>query len=278
MSNLLLNVVQYRYSKRARATPLTAYLARLAAFSLGTVALAGAAHAGCTVPFTITVPAGTVLPGNSHIECNGPWFRESNCKPIQAGETKVQFYCADQNLFSIWGTWGCEVAQGCDVNSPVVAQSRFCIESTGSSELDVTFDGANLSQNANDACDQAATPGFLGHAGGSAGARDRDVFDFAGQAGETVKVTLDRDGTTGSTGDLATLDVTTKGGTPLATRTGKLPLRLQVTLADAGVAVAVRAADGKGGEPFTGGYVLAVKPISGKVGNRLLRPRQNVEN
>ena len=110
----------------------------------------------------------------------------------------------------------------------------------------------------------------------AAGTADRDTFEFPGTPGERLRVLLDRDGAAGGTEGAATLLVTSHAGQQLAQRTGKLPLGLDVILADAGMTVVVREASADRPEPYRGSYILSVWPLSGAVGKRLLQPR-NVE-
>lgn len=257
----------------AETVPSPRVVAAVLAIGLGLLS-AGFAHA-CTVPFTITVAP--VAPFNQDIQCLGPWGRESAVRLVEAGEGPQFFYCADQTIFSMWGRWECSIFT-CDIfGCDTAADIHFCIESTGPAAVDLTWDGSStLAVNANDTCKGIETAGFLGHTGNPAHG-DRDVYDFAGRPGESVRVRLDRDGTGGGTGEAATLKVESKSGAALAQKTGKLPITLDVTLADAGIALSAVSAEGGPGDPYRGGYVLSVRPGSGKAEERLLRPRPNVE-
>jgi hypothetical protein len=257
-------------SRAARVAPWAA-----AALALVVLGHAGVAAAGCTVPFTISTPASLPALTNDRVACVGPWVRNSDDHPVTAGLDKERFYCADQTFFSMWGTWDCFVnwdGPGGRGQQDV----QFCVESTGPAEVDLSFDGAGLTVNATDSCDQAEASSFLEDGARGAGGRtDRDAFDFPGKAGERVRVVLDRDGTAGGEGDTATLALASRAGQELARRTGKVPLKLDATLADAGLVVRVVPADGAGA--FRGGYKLAVRPRSTQIAGRLLRPLANVE-
>lgn len=247
---------------------------RVAAIGLGLLpATAEVAQAGCTVPFTISTPQ--AVP-SAKLRCRGPWLRESSCVTIQTGEDHTRFYCADQTVLSMWGRWHCTIFSSTDsCKGDALARADFCIESDGPNELDLLWiGGGGLIVDA-PACSSIEAAGFLGH--NASGAGDRDVFDLAGRPGERLRISLDRDGTAGGTGEVATLAVKSKAGAELGRRTGKLPLTFDVTLADAGAVLAVGGAQGESGDSYRGGYVLSVRPASGKAGERLLRPRPNVE-
>jgi hypothetical protein len=174
----------------------------------------------------------------------------------------------------MWGGWECEIILNptSEQFQTVAAEAHFCIESTGPSEVLLSWDGgSSLTVNANDSCKAIEAASVLGRAGG-----DLDVFDLPGRAGERLRVRLDRDGTAGGKGEVATLMVEGKSGAALARKTGRLPLTLDVTLVDGGVVLMVAGAQAGSGDAYRGSYLLSVRP-GGKVGERLLRPRTNVE-
>lgn len=246
-----------------------------AAVLAGSLLATTAAWAGCTVPFTMNTPTNLPTLVNDRVGCVGPWVRNSGDHPVTAGLYKDPFYCAHQTIFSMWGKWVCFV----NWDGPGgLGQSdvEFCLE-PGMWEVDLSFDGTNLTVDIDDTCKSTATASFLGHPG-TAGttAGDADVFDFSGTAGERVRVTLDRDGSAGGTDGIVRLELKSVGGQALAGKSGRLPIELVTNLADAGLQVHVLSAGGQGSR-YRGGYIVEVKPAGGEVGDRLLRPRPGVE-
>jgi hypothetical protein len=186
----------------------------LALIGLGLVtAAARSAQAGCTVPFTIIAPVG-VTPAK--VSCGGPWGRESSCSTVKGGADNFHvFYCADQTIFSMWESWNCGITATCDNLDDTLAKVDFCIESTGPSRVDLSWDGASTLTLVEPApCTKVEVAGFLGHATSMAGG-DRDTFDIPGRSGERFRVRLEQDGTTGGAGEVATLEVESKSGARL---------------------------------------------------------------
>jgi hypothetical protein len=62
------------------------------------------AFAGCTVPFTV-FGQGTEGPFSieAFVHCSGPWGRMSDCVQVPSGG--IEFYCAYDTLFSMYGNW-----------------------------------------------------------------------------------------------------------------------------------------------------------------------------
>jgi hypothetical protein len=193
------------------------------------------------------------------------------------GTGQQYFYSAGETIFHLWGRWDCEIdADASPEGFNKLAEVHFCVERTGPNEVLLNFDGkSSLTVNADDTCSSVAVTSFLGDTGDAA-RRDRDDFDLAGDSGEQLHITLDRDGTDGGAGEAATLEVESEFGDKLARQTGELPLELDVTIADAAVVLTVASAPVGSGEPYRGGYVLSVQPAE-EVGDRLLRPHTNVE-
>jgi hypothetical protein len=107
---------------------------------------------------------------------------------------------------------------------------------------------------------------------------DRDDFQFAGEPGETVEVTLDSDPSGGHRGSVARLMIVgAKGGPALGKTTGALPLKLTASLPRAGTyqLVVQELTGSKAGDSFRGAYVLKMTPSSGP--SKLLEPLRSVE-
>jgi hypothetical protein len=231
------------------------------------------------------------------IQCLGP-LRESGCRTFKGSGTTTLFYQADINTFSPFGPWRCEVLTG-----PVAlfgcpdrdgGKVWFCLVPPKASDpprpsVDLRYTNGVLNvlnqptREENKPCPARATS-FLGQNGEDAAAatprrstgsaadgEDVDTFDLKAEAGGTVKVTLDADGSAGSIGKVATLRLLTGAGrTVLAEKTGPLPLTLQVTPRGPASIEVQRVKRGKG-IPFRGYYTLDVSSAF------LLVPREDVE-
>lgn len=248
-----------------------ARLSVLAAVAIGVTVQASAAAWAGDVPFTIT---STGLP-NGGVSCAGPWFRESVCGQIgPEGTDKKQFYTAEDNLFSPYGAWGCDVhREGCGTKRLDIV--RFCLKKDNPTQVNLVFNGTKLSVNADASCSSALAASVLGQDGEDAQtARDTDDFSFKGQSGENVEVVLDIDGAAGAINGDATLRVLDRTSSiVLAQEKGRLPLRVNATLNGETVIQVIR--DGSA-SAFRGFYTVEVTPASG-IGQRLLRPTNTVE-
>ena len=250
------------------------------------------------------------------VAADGPWGRTSDAFSVQPHSVTpgTLFFEANDTLFSPFGLWTIDAfppdergicakgvrsasAQDCMVRDN--GQVHLYINWTGNG--DPLFAGVVNDPNSSDcsphlaagATAAAATPGaatavaaaFLGHDELAPGAnqpaqrvvgRGSDHFQFAGRAGDTVELTLDRDGARGSTGEVARLSLAGGGGV-LGKRQGALPLELKATLPTAGrYRVEVAEVDGgSGGEPFRGHYRLRVSSATSRA--ILLEPLRSVE-
>jgi hypothetical protein len=209
------------------------------------------------------------------IKCDGFWFRTSGCVALN-GPNHQEFYRAESNLFSASGQWSCSVFARPDCTR-LTAANLFCLPSGKSVNVELGFSGGRLTVNQPAFCSRAATGSVLGQNGEAdeTPAQDIDTFRFAGEPGEKVKVTLDRDGGSGSAGEVATLRVRAASGAVVAQRTGPVPLALDATLPGP-VEITVLRQPGEG-DAFRGYYGLEVALRSGAVGDRQLVPSTDVE-
>ena len=238
-----------------------------------------AAWAANDIPFAITGAAGGT------VSCRGPGIggivpRLSGCRRFDAHRRQV-FYAADDNILSPFGPWSCSIFTQCgesEIPEDPKAEVAFCL-SSGYVELE--WDGgASLTANQPRSCTSALVHSVLGQNGedDSTLARDVDSFTLAGRAGERVEFTLDRDGTAGSTGQIATLRVHAKSGGVIGERTGTVPIELELTLPGSVEVAVIRNGAGPGGDAFRGYYSLEAWPQSGDIGRRQLVPSVNVEH
>jgi len=217
-----------------------------------------------------------------YVLCAGPWFRvSSDCVNRAPARTRVNFYSAELNFLSPLGEWRCwrKAVEACGVpiRRPDV---EFCldVEPDRVVPVELTWEGRLVVNFGPPPCTRTAVVAFLGDP--STGRSDRDVFRFDGEAGETIIMTLDRDGASGSTGEIAELILREERGDRLDTIEGSLPLELTITLPEAGTYAVEASGVGKsGGDPFRGHYRLTVTSDAGE--NRgdslLLEPTSRTE-
>ena len=243
------------------------------------------ARAGAeSYPFAITVDSSR---DSVAIICSGPNLRSSDCKEVPGRGARTVFYTAESTIFPVQGNWACAAFTACFLGNQL-ATHQFCGPNAGAAPKQVELvlrspGGSSLSSNQISSCDEAAigVP-LLAHSvlgqtgeGDPTRAEDRDTYVFAGKAGEAVEVVLDRDGSTGSVGAVATLRLRSRGGAVLGEDTGPVPLRLKATLPGEVEVLVLR--DGKANNALRGGYEISVTPASGDLEGRSLRPTENVE-
>jgi hypothetical protein len=206
-------------------------------------------------------------------------------------------YTAEENLFSAYGEWRVSRAIDCDPFRRIEIE-RFCVRERdpvvrlglvdGTLRIDPTLRCSTVAAVAAAHLGHepapSAAPGAAGAAATAAGprppARDQarlggsDHYRFEGQAGDTVELTLERDGGRGSAGELARLSLREENGGGLDRLEGAVPLELEVTLPASGHYV-IEVADGSGGEAFRGHYHLRVTSTSDEA--VLLEPLDSVE-
>jgi len=238
-----------------------------------------AAWAANDIPFAITGAAGGT------VSCRGPGIgdivpRLSGCRRFDARRREV-FYAADDNIFSLFGSWSCSIFTQCgesEIPEDPKAEVAFCL-SSGYVELE--WDGdASLTANQPRFCTSALVHSVLGQTGegDSTPAQDIDSFTFAGKTDERVEFTLGRDGTAGSIGQIATLRVRARSGGVVGERTGAVPIKLELNLPGPVEVAVIRNGARSGGDAFRGYYSLEARPQSGNVGRRQLVPSVNVEH
>jgi hypothetical protein len=224
------------------------------------------------------------------ILCEGPVLRTSACRDVPDGQRTV-FYTADDYWTSPRGDWNCTLYSSC-ADRGIYHWVNFCGPGAGGSNSDVELTaawapgedgpragGIRLTVNQASSCagTRIVTRSVLGQTGEAddTPAQDTDTYRFPGKAGEKVEVKLERDGSTGSLGAVATLRLRAPDGASLGEETGPVPLRLKATLPGDVEVVVVR--DGKSGNALRGGYELEIAPASGDSGGRVLLPSSNVE-
>lgn len=210
------------------------------------------------------------------IICDGPFLRTSGCVPL--GRVNHQeFYRAYNTVFPAGGTWKCTVFANSDCQAQRSNISFFVKDE--SINIDLSYStAAGLSVNMPPRGARLSSGGVLGQNGedDTSPARDVDTYSFQGKPGEKIEITLGRDGSAGSAGEIATLRVRGQGGGVIGRRSGPVPLALELTLPGP-VEIAVLRAPGVG-DAFRGFYALSVEAESGDIGDRLLRPGPNVEH
>jgi hypothetical protein len=248
------------------------------AMMLGALAVAGLppmspAHAENEFLFFI----GSIDPG--FVICRGPYFRTSKCTLVSRNTQQPKlFYQANDNLFSPFRQdWTCEMHNFHECTDSPKSTVKFCLEN---SDVILQYNNAkSFTVNQPDpGCVGIAprTRSVLGFDGEDATPRsDIDTFDFTGKSGETLEVTLERDGASGSIGSEATLRVQDPSGGTLAEDTGTLPLRVELHV-NGPVAVSVLKRSGEG-SGLSRRLRAERGAQGGQIGSRALRPRHNVE-
>jgi hypothetical protein len=244
-------------------------------------AVAGSAPAAAQdYPFAITVNSGR---DKVTVQCFGPSFRDSGCLEVPGNGKRTEFYGAESGIFSPIGKWFCQVRTACAFARDL-GTVDFCGPGVQGAPTNVELvllndGGTKLTSNQSPSCFGVGTlaKSVLGQTGEAddTPAQDIDTYRFAGEAGEKIEVSLERDGSSGSLGAVATLRLRARGGAMLGEATGPVPLRLKATLPDEVEVIVLR--DGKTGNALRGGYVIELKPVSGELGGRTLRPSENVE-
>lgn len=224
---------------------------------LGSLSLAsGQALAQVEIPFYYSGASNEQL----KMLCTGPWLRSSGPRIMPHNAHLYHFYSALNNIFSPQGGWRCTLS-----GNNFVRDTTFCLMNDPG-DLRVVL---NLSPSTPRSylgvnqpalpCKKAAASAFLGDAPAS-GQTAEGAFRVEGAAGNTITVTLDRDPSNGSDGDIAQLRVGTQSGGTLAQKRGALPLVLQATVPSTGTliiqAAAVPQSAAGSGVPFHGYYTL----------------------
>ncbi len=236
---------------------------RLALLSLCGLSLGSIQARAQEIPFYVTTPTFFGI----RIICGGPWGRTSLEHAIEGRNYNLHFYTAVNTIFSAYGLWEC-VYYASQRNS-----IKFCLYDLPRFPRDVRITvNADLSASVNQPperglCNGTVAAGFLGD--GSPQRSGEGAFRVEGAAGDTVTMTLDRDGSKGSTGEIAQLRVVATDGAILAQQQGALPLVLQATLPSSGTleidAVEVPDSAAASGGPFRGYYTLEVSTSGAEV-------------
>ncbi len=219
---------------------------------------------------------------NSGVErvfaCDGPWFRNSGGTRIAPNTQRHHFYTANETIFSALGEWFCRTT---DDKAPALGVS-FCLDVPACIgcgqpprvEVDLKLGPNSFASNLKaPPCFRSMAAGFLGYPTAN-GQHDHDTFRFAGRAGESVTVNLERDGVKGSSGNTAQVILRNEQGDILEQDEGKLPVELQVLLPASGnyevEAIQSTGTEAEPGTPFRGYYHLFVTDESGQ--NLALQP------
>jgi hypothetical protein len=110
-------------------------------------------------------------------------------------------------------------AHGCDPGFVRTGELDFCLVNSNSILITFGPDGNPTVNAPAPPCDSLVqATASLGHASGQRSERDRDVFRFEGDAGDEVIVTLEPEGTMGSTGEDARLILRNQSDGPLRGR------------------------------------------------------------
>jgi hypothetical protein len=216
------------------------------------------------------------------IYCGGPWFRLGFSAVLGTNYPSFfwnNFYTAEDNIFSPFGAWGCgvktttdQVGSDCSWAGTLPTQKvEFCVSDRPGVHVYLTIQpiGEVSSNQPPQPCNDAAVSSFLGVStagqNSKAGQYSQGAYRFAGNAGETVVVTLDRDRTRGSEGEVAKLSLGEEGGASLKDSIGTVPITIIAQLPKTGTyEVTVAYPPAHTPNPFRGYYDLDVTAPHGE--------------
>ncbi len=250
------------------------------------------------IPFYATNNSGMEI----SICCQGPWFRAScastssqSC-PISEGAVDYNFYSAEVDVFSPYGTWKCclnNAVLDSDCSGPVQSSTPVdCIGELFTLEKEdtavyITFTEDSLTVSLSSPSDASTPqPRLAGESDTSTTQanlgddnkrpkRDRDTWSIQGTEGENVTVTLEHDPTAGHSGEQATL-ILQNGSATIESKTDALPIEIMTTLPSTGeYKLVVQQHDIPEEVRFRGRYYLSVKSSLGNAQD--IKPSEDVE-
>jgi len=216
--------------------------------------------------------------------CIGPWFRqicgdEGQCT-IPANAVDDNFYSADVDIFSPYGSWFCCLVSNTPFSNCSGGPRSGCIGtgsftlSKGDSSVNITISTDGMRVDTDNSSDTSTAHAALGD-DNTRPRRDRDTWSIQGTEGENVTVTLEADEASGHTGEQATL-ILRNGGSTIETGTDALPIEITTTLPSDGEYQLVVEQNGLPEDVrFRGRYFLSVQSDSGNVQD--IKPSEDVE-
>ncbi len=217
--------------------------------------------------------------------CIGPWFRqicgdEAQCT-ISANAVDDNFYSADVDIFSPYGSWFCCLVTNTPFSDCSGGPRSGCngtgsfTLSKGDSSVNFTISTDSMRVDLDNDSDTSTAQAALGD-DNTKPRRDRDTWSIQGTEGETVTVTLEEDSEAGHSGEQATL-ILRNGSSTIETRTDALPIEITTTLpSDGEYKLIVQQHDIPEEVRFRGRYFLSVKSSSGNVQD--IKPSEDVEH
>lgn len=229
--------------------------------------------------------------------CIGPWFRQicgdaAQCT-ISANAVDDNFYSADVDIFSPYGSWFCCLVtntpfsncsggprSGCNGTGSFTLSkgdtSVYFTISTDSMRVDMDSDSSTSTTQTRltGESDTSTTQANLGD-DNNRPKRDRDTWSIQGTEGEDVVITLEEDHEAGHSGEQATL-ILRNGGSTIETSTDALPIEITTTLpSDGEYQLVVQQHDIPEDVRFRGRYYLSVKSSMGNTQD--IKPSEDVE-
>ena len=171
--------------------------------------------------------------------CVGPWFRqicgdEGQCT-IPANAVNDNFYSADIDIFSPYGSWFCCLVTDTPLSncgegprSGCNGTGSFSI-SKGDTSVNFTISTDRMSVDLDDDSDTSTVQAVLGDDNTRRKRKDRDTWSFQGAEGETVTIMLQVDYDAGHNAGQATLMLMNEGST-MESSTDTLPIEITKTL------------------------------------------------
>lgn len=248
------------------------------------------------IPFYATNNSGE----DTSICCHGPWGRaacslnSSESCLIKEGAVDYNFYSAEVDPFSPYGTWKCCLSNDVsDCSGPVQSPTPVdCIGGNftlakGDTAVYITFTETSLTVTPdNPSAESTAQARLAGESDTSTTQaalgddntkprRDRDTWSIQGTEGENVVITLEKVPESGYNGEQATL-ILQNGSPAIETSTAELPIEITTTLPSTGeYTLVVQQHDIPEEVRFRGKYYLSVKSSLGNVQD--IKPSEDVE-
>jgi hypothetical protein len=248
------------------------------------------------IPFYATNNSGEDM----SICCSGPWLRSacslnsSESCLISEGAADYNFYSADVDIFSPYGTWKCCLSNTfSDCSGPVQSPTPVdCIGglftlAKGDTAVNITFTEDSLTVSLDNPSgasttqarlagesDTSTTQAALGDDNNKP-KRDRDTWSIQGTEGENVVITFEKVPESGYNGEQATL-ILQNGSATIESKTDDLPIEITTTLPSTGeYKLVVQQHDIPEEVRFRGKYYLSVKSSLGNVQD--IKPSEDVE-
>lgn len=207
--------------------------------------------------------------------CIGPWFRQicgdqGQCT-IPANAVSDNFYSADIDIFSPYGTWWCCLVTDTPLSNCGEGPRSGC-NGTGSfsiskddTSVNLTISTERMTVDLSNDSNTSTVQAVLGDDNTRGKRKDRDTWSFQGTEGETVTIKLEIDYDAGHNAGQATLMLKNKDST-MESSTDTLPIEISSMLpTDGEYKLVVQQNNIPSEVRFKGKYFLSVQSSIGNV-------------